>query len=194
MDSTSIFGLKQTSDNEQWRNSFDYQNDNMDMLDDLLDAIHKGIGVVVTGKRANLSAATGEYVILRGSTITGKADGVYTAAKAIPANTDLDGTYLTATSGKGTANLLKAEVDALNSNISKLKICAFAYIDTYTVQANATRQVNILNPSSGRELCIPISLITNVNIAVISNDTYVTVSITNLLSEAQNVPICLIYV
>ena len=54
------------------------------------------IGIVVNGNITNHvgGASIGQYVILKNSTITGKADGLYTAAKVIPANTAIDGTYL----------------------------------------------------------------------------------------------------
>lgn len=64
------------------------------------------IGYVVDGKQCANAVATGKYVIVRNSTITGVTDGLYTAAKAITANTDIDSTYLTAVSSGGVANSL----------------------------------------------------------------------------------------
>jgi hypothetical protein len=72
------------------------------------------IGIVVNGNKTGvgITAAIGQYVILKNSTITGKDDGLYTAEKAIPANTVIDGTYLsTAVSGGG--------LNALSDQMSK---------------------------------------------------------------------------
>lgn len=75
------------------------------------------IGIVCTGNTCAISASTGQYVVLKNSTISGRADGLYTAAKTIPANTEIDSTYLTAVSNGGLNNL-KGQVDALNSKIT----------------------------------------------------------------------------
>lgn len=79
------------------------------------------IGIVCTGNTCAISASTGQYVVLKNSTISGRADGLYTAAKTIPANTEIDSTYLTAVSNGGLNNL-KGQVDALNSNINNLGV------------------------------------------------------------------------
>ena len=65
------------------------------------------IGVVVTGNKtaSGVTASVGQYVILKNSSITGKTDGLYTAAKAIPANTAIDSTYLAAVTGGGLNSL-----------------------------------------------------------------------------------------
>ena len=74
------------------------------------------IGIVVNGNKSAVAATTGQYVILRNSTITGKTDGLYTAAQAIPANTAIDGTYLTEVSGGG----LNALGSAVNTKITTI--------------------------------------------------------------------------
>ena len=79
------------------------------------DLIRSEIGIIVDGNKSALGASTGQYVILKNSTITGKTDGLYKAAQAIPANTAIDGSYLTAVSGG-----LGAEVASANSSISTL--------------------------------------------------------------------------
>ena len=70
------------------------------------------IGIVVDGNKTVFptGAAIGQYIILRNSTISGCTDGLYTAAKAIPFDTVIDSTYLTAVSGGG--------LNALNSNLT----------------------------------------------------------------------------
>ena len=57
--------------------------------------------MLVEGNKSETVAAAGKYVIVRNSSISGRPDGLYTAAKAIPANTVIDSTYLTAVSGGG---------------------------------------------------------------------------------------------
>ena len=71
------------------------------------------IGYVVDGKQCANAVATGKYVIVRNSTITGVTDGLYTAAKAITANTNIDSTYLTAVSSGGVANSLYDQIVTL---------------------------------------------------------------------------------
>jgi hypothetical protein len=50
-----------------------------------LTQLETEIGIVVDGKSCALGASQGQYVILKNSTISGKTDGLYTAAQAIPA-------------------------------------------------------------------------------------------------------------
>lgn len=59
------------------------------------------LGIVIDGNSTAIGASAGQYVIVKNSTITGITDGLYTAALAIPANTAIDATYLTAVSGGG---------------------------------------------------------------------------------------------
>lgn len=112
MNESANFGLKTTQDTDQWRNTLDYHNENMGVIDAVLAKNQDALGIIVDGNKAAVSATTGQYIILRNSTITGKTDGLYTAAKSIPANTAIDGTYLTAVSGGG--------LNALNGNLSAL--------------------------------------------------------------------------
>lgn len=103
-------GAMTIGNNDNWREIFDDQNATAQAANQAT----ADLAPIINGKRCALSVASGGYVLLRNSTITGKADGAYTAAKAIPANTDLDGSYLTAISG-GVAN-------ALNSKITNMVI------------------------------------------------------------------------
>lgn len=62
---------------------------------------------IITGAASPpTSIQEGSYIILRNSTISGITDGLYTAAQAIPANTMIDATYLTAVSDGGFNSLL----------------------------------------------------------------------------------------
>ena len=87
--------------------------------EDSLAAVEGEIGIVVRGnKTAYTSGATsGQYVIVRGSTISGIPDGTYKATKSIPYNTAIDSTYLTPVSG-GAANSLLEQIGTLNSKIA----------------------------------------------------------------------------
>lgn len=76
------------------------------------------IGIVVNGNKSALGASAGQYVVLRNSTITGCNDGLYTAAQAIPANTVIDSTYLTAVSN-GVGNSLDSKISSLSDQMSK---------------------------------------------------------------------------
>lgn len=134
MNESTNFGLKTTGDNDQWRNTLDYHNENMGVIDAVLAKNQDALGIIVDGNKAAVSATTGQYIILRNSTITGKTDGLYTAAKSIPANTAIDGTYLTAVSGGG--------LNALNGNIASIR--KLKYIDL-----TDTTPMNVQSRSSG---------------------------------------------
>ena len=99
-------------------------------------ASNSDIGIVVNGNKTGvgITAAIGQYVILKNSTITGKDDGLYTAAKAIPANTVIDGTYLsTAVSGGG--------LNALSDQIPDIKTVT----QTGTTDTNGNLRVTQVN-------------------------------------------------
>jgi hypothetical protein len=74
-------------------------------------ALEDGLAIVVYGnKTAHVGgAAIGDYVLVKNSTIADILDGGYTAAKAIPANTAIDKTYLTACAN-GIANSLSEQI------------------------------------------------------------------------------------
>jgi len=77
--------------------------------------LQKAIGIVVDGNKAASTATIDQFVVLKNSTISGKADGLYTAAKAIPASPNtIDGTYLTAVSGGG-LNALTSKYDTVDT-------------------------------------------------------------------------------
>lgn len=76
----------------------------------LTGTLANALAVVIDGNKAAVSAAVGQYVLVKNSTITSISDGLYTAAQAIPAATAIDATYLTAVS-KGGLNQLKTDLD-----------------------------------------------------------------------------------
>ena len=73
----------------------------------LTGTLANAIAVVVDGNKAATSATVGQYVLVKNSTITSVSDGLYTAAQAIPANTSIDATYLTAVSKGGLNDLVR---------------------------------------------------------------------------------------
>lgn len=79
-----------------------------------LNSVENDIAIRVVGNKTTYAsgAAIGQYVIVDGSTITGITDGLYKAAKAIPYNTAIDSTYLTAASGGGLNDILPVDVGA----------------------------------------------------------------------------------
>lgn len=76
------------------------------------------IAIIIDGNQTTHTggAAIGEFVLVRNSTISGITDGLYKAVQAIPANTAIDSTYLTAVDGGG----LNAVVKSLNDNIENI--------------------------------------------------------------------------
>ena len=69
------------------------------------------VGIVITGARPSMTAAAGQYVIVRNSTINGITDGLYTANVALSPSTDVTATNLMAVSNGG-LNSLSALIDA----------------------------------------------------------------------------------
>ena len=113
---TTNTGAKKLESSDNWREIF--PNSTLGTAGahnasvDAADRIQPEIAPIINGKQCALGAAKDDYVLLRNSTITGKSDGAYIAAKAIPANTDIDSTYLGNAITGGISN-------SINSNITK---------------------------------------------------------------------------
>lgn len=87
----------------------------------------EGMAILINGDQSATGAAAGQYVYLKDSTITGAADGLYKAAQAIPANTVIDVTYLTAVSAGG--------LNSLNDSMPKIILSGgSAGYDNYYVE------------------------------------------------------------
>ena len=97
--------------------------------------IRDEIGIVGSGNQCAVSVSAGQYVILKDSTIAGCSDGLYTAAQAIPANTTIDSTYLTAVSGGG-LNALNDAIANVRNDVTHLKFM------TKRVDAAKTQIIN----------------------------------------------------
>ena len=69
---------------------------------DVIDAAQDAnVGIVITGARPSMIVSTGQYVIVRGSTISGITDGLYKAVNALSPGTDVTAADLSAVSGGG---------------------------------------------------------------------------------------------
>lgn len=116
--------------------------------------LQNAIGYVCNGNTCAASVAAGQYVILKNSTITGCADGLYTAAQAIPANTAIDATYLTAVTG-GAANSLNDAIANVNNRFSNYEL-----LGEFTGTVAAT--IPLLHPANNYPfVCIMIFDISN---------------------------------
>ena len=111
---TTSTGAKKIENTDNWREIFDAHNDSVTAEDKLAP----DMAPIVNGNKCAAGAAAGEYVLVRNSSITGITDGAYKAAQAIPANTAIDSTYLTALTS-GIANDLNSKIGTvlqLNGN------------------------------------------------------------------------------
>ena len=116
---TTDTGAKKIEATDNWRQIFGAHNDTVDAYDANIEALQDALGIVVDGNQSAVSASSGQFIILKNSSIVDSgdvmlADGLYTAAKAIPANTTIDKTYLTADAAGG--------LNALNSKINQKTI------------------------------------------------------------------------
>lgn len=125
MTQTTNLGLKKIDGGDNWRQIFDDHNQSMDLVDEAVAKLQEELGIVCDGNMCAIAASAGQYVILKNSSISGLEDGLYTASKAIPANTAIDSTYLAAVS--------KGGLNALNSNL-----------DLMMVRVNNTNELNTI--------------------------------------------------
>lgn len=88
----------------------------------IMKNLHDGIAIVIDGNKAKVAADEGQYILLKNSTITGKEDGGYIAAKDIPADTVLDDTYLSSKLSEGIANSLNDQIPKVNGSSVSLII------------------------------------------------------------------------
>ena len=101
-------------------------------VDAALSVLGKAMCVLVEGNKSETVAAAGKYVIVRNSSISGRPDGLYTAAKAIPANTAIDSTYLTAVSGGG-LNVLRDNVDTRTLAVQNSEAIAAGTVKSFRI-------------------------------------------------------------
>ena len=141
---TTSTGAKKLESSDNWREIFPNPGTSAagahNASVDAQDRIQAEVAPIINGKRCSLGAASGDYVLLRNSTIAGKTDGAYKAAKAIPANTDLDSTYLGSPITGGISN-------SLNGKITQLKIytCTHTSLTAWTDFPTGLVGKNVVN-------------------------------------------------
>lgn len=129
-------GAKRIENTDNWRDIFADHNGTVDAL----DRVTADLAPIIKGNTCAAGAAAGDYVLLCGSTITGKDDGAYIAAKAIPANTAIDATYLGTALDGGIANSLNSNMvnkDAIKNDLS-------TSTSGYVLDARAGRTLKLL--------------------------------------------------
>ena len=130
---TTNTGAKKIENSDNWREIFDAHNTSVDAA----DRIQPEVAPIINGKQCALSVAVGNFVLLRNSTISGKADGAYEVTKAIPANTNLDSTYIANNPiGGGIANELNNNLTSLNERINKNTLNSVVDISSYNSSNN----------------------------------------------------------
>lgn len=108
------------------------------------------IGIVITGARPSMVVSAGQYVIIRGSTISGVTDGLYTAVNALSPSTDVAAADLSSVSEGGLNNLSQSIPQFGLSNI----------VYSYSIAANTQGNTNLKTlidadlPAGKRFLCI----------------------------------------
>ena len=118
---TTSTGAKKLESSDNWREIFPNPGTSAagahNASVDAQDRIQAEVAPIINGKRCSLGAASGDYVLLRNSTIAGKTDGAYKATKAIPANTDIDSTYLGSPITGGMVNELNSKIPVIHLSV-----------------------------------------------------------------------------
>lgn len=95
------------------------------------------IGIVVTGKTASQNVTSGQYVIVRNSTISGISDGLYIASANVSSGTAFTSANLTAVSNGG-LNSLNEQIAFLKSHSSANATPMTTYISDGTISCERT--------------------------------------------------------
>ena len=134
---TTSTGAKKLESSDNWREIFPNPGTSAagahNATVDAQDRIQAEVAPIINGKRCSVGAASGEYVLLRNSTIAGKTDGAYKATKAIPADTDLDSTYLGSPITGGMVNELNSKITPLEDIDSKISNTLYNYKSGHVV-------------------------------------------------------------
>lgn len=102
-----------------------------------INSLQKSLGIVLNGNTTSVAVAAGQYVIVENSTISGIADGLYTANAAWEAGFTVTAAYLTAVPNGG--------LNALNS---KLMVHA-QDTGSITIAANSEKRVVLSTINAG---------------------------------------------
>lgn len=129
------------------------------------ETVENGLAIIIEGNSCASGASQGQYVYLKDSTITGYADGLYTAAQAIPANTTIDGTYLTAVSGGG-LNSLK---DSFQSHVTtRTESSTYSADETIYITAEKNGYIGGRTTNSGANYFCQVAVLDDSNNLLIS--------------------------
>lgn len=142
-------------------------------LADDVGALSAAMTYVVSGNKSIETATipVGAYVRLVGSTITGRSDGIYTVATAIPVNTVIDGTYF-----NESAPIPGGGLNALNASLNWKY--AVSYSDAYN---NAIAEIALIGKGRAASaavgticltMIIPKILIDNTDVFYLVSDSY----------------------
>ncbi len=132
---TTNTGAKKLESSDNWREIFPNPGTGTagahNASVDAQDRIQAEVAPIINGKQCALGAASGDYVLLRNSTITGKSDGAYIATKAIPANTDIDSTYLGSPITGGMVNELNNKLTTIDGQKVQRFRCSTSAVKIY---------------------------------------------------------------
>lgn len=132
-----------------------------------INNLQSSLGIVLNGNTTSVAVAAGQYVIVENSTISGIADGLYTAAAAWEAGFTVTAAYLTAVSNGG--------LNSLSSNLTTLA----ALLPSRSAFSSSAAAVmgNYINATYGNSSFIPFTganlytfALTNVSVFGASGD------------------------
>lgn len=118
------------------------------------------IAIVITGARPSLAVTSGQYVIVRNSTISGIADGLYTANSALSPSTDVTAANLTAVSNGGLNDIRAISTFGVTAN------------------SNALSDMDVRAYRCGNLACLSFDAVTNNQISPWTDTTIATMTVT----------------
>ena len=169
--------------------ALDAVKNTLTQLETETETVETGLAILVVGNASVSGASQGQYVYLKDSTIPGYADGLYTAAQAIPANTAIDGTYLTAVTGGG-LNALKSDKKVLTGTLSNTidASVSFSYPDGF----NNTNSFGLLFWELATGIYVPAAYNNNDYCDVTFFGNYIAVAVRSNTSLSKNFKLILI--
>lgn len=96
-------------------------------LNGALNSVETYMAFIINGNKSMTSIPLAQYAIVKNSTIANITDGLYIAAKAIPANTAIDNTYLTAVTSGGFNSIRNATYGQATRDATNTTAGAVAY-------------------------------------------------------------------
>ena len=102
-------------------------NGSVSDLSGAINSVEKYMAFIINGNKSTTAIPLAQYAIVKNSTITNITDGLYIAAKAIPANTAIDSTYLTAVNSGGFNSIRSAAYGEATRDPTNTTAGAVAY-------------------------------------------------------------------